>query len=250
MSNKTKKSNKNKPSSDIFILKNGTYAKKLKNGQFRFIKNPNIANIKKYSKKNKQKGGAKSKIGEDCLSEKDCYTNCCKNKCVSSLECKPKSLAKKSPPILKPLPKSTNKLDLSMSTNTTYSKREWGPGKYGNTCLRYRSVKGCSYDHPETIDECLDMHDQYKKICPSENPKPGDLLFYESGIIDKDGNKLLCSKISDKELKKTISDKYKTCSEARSNWYNKCEQQHDTDKRRRHKITVLSMARRSKDCID
>ena len=247
MSNKVKKSSKN-----IFILKNGTYARKLKNGQFRFIKNPNIPNIQKYNKKNKQVGGAKkNKIGEGCKVDKDCYTSCCKNdKCVSSIECKPKSTAKKLPPILKALPKKPDILDRSMSTDTTYSKREWGPCKYGNTCLRYRSKKGCRYEHPETIDECLNMHDEYKKICPSENPKPGDLLFYESGIIDKDGNKLLCSEISDKELKKTISDKYKTCSKARSEWYNKCEQQHNIDKRRRHKITVLSMARRSKDCID
>ena len=92
------------------------------------------------------------------------------------------------------------------------------------------------------------MHDEYKKICPANNPGPGDILFFESGMIDKDGKKILCSESTDKDLKTEISNRYSLCSKARNEWYKKCEQTTDELKRKNHKITIMSMARRAKDC--
>jgi len=131
--------------------------------------------------------------------------------------------------------------------NFMNSQVSFGPCKYGNCCLRYNSSRGCKFDHPDTIDECLEMHDEYKKICPPSNPSEGDLLFYESGIMCGDGVKQLCSEITDNKFKQNISERYSKCSKARNEWYNKCEQS-NKDKRRKHKITIHSMDRRSKDC--
>ena len=244
---KSKKQNKSNykhiKKGEVVILKNGVLAKRIKNGQFRFIKK---STFKKQTKKsNKIKGGGKKTIGTVCLSNNECNTNCCsEGVCVSSSVCKSKPKPQLHDDDLPPF----HPFQRSMSLDSNFSHRQWGPCKYGNTCLRYRSEKGCRYDHPDTIEECLEMHDNYKKNCPPHNPGPGDILFFESGMIDKDGNKILCSEIDNKELKSEISNKYKNCSKLRNEWYNKCEQKTDKLKRKNHKITILSMARRAKEC--